>query len=102
MRQLVLQCFSAGPILAWLIHSLSGSDRTLAAAIFCQQVLIAHAHMKCQTNSRFAVHPGPDISNSLKVNVSHMRNMTTISHQFGELSTFHRTYSGGGLKFLEC
>ena len=39
----MLQCFSAGPILAWLIHTLSGSDGAIAAAgFFYQQVLIAH------------------------------------------------------------
>ena len=43
VRQLVLQCFSARPILAWLIHTLSGSDRTLAAAIF----LPAGSHSAC-------------------------------------------------------
>ena len=59
--QLVLQCFSAGPILAWLIHTLSGSDGTLAAVIFYRQVLIAHVHMKCWTNSRFVLRPGPDL-----------------------------------------
>ena len=61
MQQLVLQCFSAGRVLAWLIHTLSGSDGTLAAAIFYRQVLIAHVHMKCRTNSCFVLHPGPDL-----------------------------------------
>ena len=40
---------------------LSGSDGTLAAAIFYQQILSAHAHMKSRTNSRFALRPGPDL-----------------------------------------
>ena len=51
VQQLVLQCFSARPILAWLIHTLSGSDGTLAAAIY-RQVLIVY-------DSYSALRPGP-------------------------------------------
>ena len=43
--------YHSGPMLALLIHTLSGSNGTLAAAIFLRQVLNARVHLKCLTTT---------------------------------------------------